>query len=338
MFLTKSKKSPYYQLLYEVKGKRTTVSTKTKNKSEAIKFLQKFKVEEKQKDKIQKIFLSDFRVEYTEYCKENKSKNYVRGCIKTTFTMLEKEFGNPELKDIATKSLDKFISRKYKISPYSALLVYRVTKAALNKAIQWKYLTENPLSSLKSPKVPKKFPIFINQEEFKVILSKIGNAKIKRICEIAFYTGMRISEITHLTWGCIDMNSEMIIVKNNDLFTTKNKTDRIIPMCNRVKEILVVEANSLNKVLTGHVFNKLPGIKYREDYISKAFKNAVKCTSVNQKVHLHTLRHSFASMLVSKGVSLYVVKELLGHSDFSTTQIYAHLQKESLVGAIKVLD
>jgi len=59
---------------------------------------------------------------------------------------------------------------------------------------------------------------------------------------------------------------------------------------------------------------------------------------MSERIHLHTLRHSFASTLVQDGVSLYVVKELLGHKDLSITQIYSHLQKENLISAVKVLD
>ncbi len=64
--------------------------------------------------------------------------------------------------------------------------------------------------------------------------------------------------------------------------------------------------------------------------VSKANRNA-------DKIHFHTLRHSFASLLVQKGVSLYVVKELLGHEDLATTQIYLHLQKQNLLDAVNLL-
>jgi integrase/recombinase XerC len=57
---------------------------------------------------------------------------------------------------------------------------------------------------------------------------------------------------------------------------------------------------------------------------------------LSNEIHFHTLRHSFASYLAIQGVSLYVVKELLGHKDISTTQIYAHLSKDSLKKAIEL--
>ncbi len=57
-------------------------------------------------------------------------------------------------------------------------------------------------------------------------------------------------------------------------------------------------------------------------------KKSVRAAELNDKIHFHSLRHSFASNLVQKGVSLYVVKELLGHEDIKTTQIYSHFSKK----------
>jgi integrase/recombinase XerD len=62
-----------------------------------------------------------------------------------------------------------------------------------------------------------------------------------------------------------------------------------------------------------------------EDYVSKKFKVAVRDSGLNDNIHFHTLRHSFASRLIQKGASVFVVKELLGQEDIKTTQIYSHL-------------
>ena len=81
----------------------------------------------------------------------------------------------------------------------------------------------------------------------------------------------------------------------------------------------------------------MKGIKLNEEFVSKSFKQAVRDAKINDKIHFHTLRHSFGSNLVQKGVSLYVVKELLGHEDMKTTQIFSHLQQENLIQAVNLL-
>ena len=78
-------------------------------------------------------------------------------------------------------------------------------------------------------------------------------------------------------------------------------------------------------------------IKLNEDYPSKQFKKAVRAAGLNDNIHFHTLRHSFASRLIQKGASVFVVKELLGHEDIKTTQIYSHLQTQDLEEAVKLL-
>lgn len=60
-------------------------------------------------------------------------------------------------------------------------------------------------------------------------------------------------------------------------------------------------------------------------------------SNLNDKIHSYSLRHSFASILVQRGISLYVVKELLGHKDPATTQIYSHLQQQNLRDAVNLL-
>ena len=69
-----------------------------------------------------------------------------------------------------------------------------------------------------------------------------------------------------------------------------------------------------------------------------AVREEAKENLIDSKIHFHDLRHSFASNLAQKGVSLYVIKELLGHTDIKTTMIYAHLKPENLRNAVDLLN
>src|SRR5690606_858711 len=116
-------------------------------------------------------------------------------------------------------------------------------------------------------------------------------------------------------------------------FTTKSKKERIIPIHPRIASIVIRQ----NSNSDDFIFNRKINFKYNEDYVSKQFKKALRAAKLNDKIHFHSLRHSFASNLVQKGVNLYVVKELLGHEDIKTTQIYSHLTQSSLLNAIQLL-
>ncbi|MEJ2614304.1 MAG: tyrosine-type recombinase/integrase [Ignavibacteriaceae bacterium] len=129
---------------------------------------------------------------------------------------------------------------------------------------------------------------------------------------------------------------------NTEEFTTKGKRERVIPINETLYPLLQKRLPKvINIKFDDLVFHK-NGFKYNGDYISRKLKKAVRKTAeklpINPALHFHDLRHSFASTLVKKGVSLFVVKELLGHKDIKTTQIYSHLTVDTLREAVKVLE
>ncbi len=340
MYLVKNKKSPYYQVIYYVNGKRTTISTKEKEKREAEKYLETFKnakkgieTEEKELTKqiLQNITLSDFEKEYLEYVVPTKSKAYIRS-IKLSFKQLESFLGNILLSKINVKALDQFITSTFSRTERGAHLYYRTLKAAFTKAVVWEYLSENPFKKIKFPKVAKSHPVFISVEEFKLICSAVEEQFLKDLFTVAFYTGMRLGEIVNMKSNWIDLNNKIITIRNGESFRTKSKKERIIPFNRNLKNIFEKYIGKEDE----YIFTRIEQIKLREDFVTKKFKKAVRSIGLNDKIHFHTLRHSFASMLIQKGVSLYVVKELLGHEDLSTTQIYSHLSTKNLYDAISM--
>ena len=150
---------------------------------------------------------------------------------------------------------------------------------------------------------------------------------------------MRLGELLNMRSSWIDFTQNIIITKNSNTFTTKSKKERIIPIHPKVLSILqkLKKTQPLLTLEDDFIFSHNQNIKFNEDFISKQFKKAVRAAKQNDQIHLHTLRHSFASNLVQKGASLYVVKELLGHEDIKTTQIYSHLTQSSLSSAIYLL-
>lgn len=341
MFLSKSKKSPFYQITYEVNDKRTTVSTKTSNKKEALKFLETFKFQllvDDQKfksipvTKQNSISLSKFEEEYIKSVSLSKSKHYVRS-VKLSFKHFKGFIGDLPLHKIELKQIDNFVNVVYSRSESGASLYFRTLKAAFSKAVIWNYLSENPLKKIKAPKVPKSNPIFINEAELILILNKTANQNLKNIFTVAFYTGMRLAEILNMKSSWIDTQQNIITLKNSVDFTTKSKKERIIPIHPRIASIIIKQ----NSKADDFIFNRKCDIKFNEDFVSKQFKKSLRAAKLNDDIHFHTLRHSFASNLVQRGVNLYVVKELLGHEDIKTTQIYSHLQQGNLSKAVNLL-
>ena len=338
MFLTKSNNSPYYQIIYFVDGKRTKKSTKKTTIKEAQKFLSRFNPEKEEKENIpQIILLSNFKREYIEYISSSKSKHYIKS-IKLSFSQLLSFCGDIQLQRLSIKDLDKFITSTFTRAPKASALYYRTLKAAFSKAVIWNYLSANPLKKIKSPKVIKQLPIFISEIELQLIISNTSESFLKDLFLTAFYTGMRAGELVNMKWSWIDLNQNTITVKCSDTFTTKSKQERIIPICTILRNNISKKIpKTINISTDDYFFTRIHGIKLNEDYISKKFKKVVRAVGLDDKIHFHTLRHSFASLLVQRGVSLYVVKELLGHENLSTTQIYSHLQQQNLMNAVNLL-
>ena len=343
MFLAKHHKSPFYQIVYFTDGKRNSISTKTKVKSEAMEFLSKFKnsVGEIPQEIIvqdiqNSITLSQFRDEYISYLTPIKSTKYISS-IKYSFHQFFSFCGDIQLPDINNRLIDKFIITSYSRTQRGAHLFYRTLKAALNKAIEWNYISSNPFTKVKFPKLSKSFPAFISEDELLIILTNTPNQYLKDIFTVGFYTGLRLGELINMRWSWIDFFQNQITVRCSNDFQTKSKKERIVPMSEKVKSILITRFNLAVHQPGEVVFFRIQKRKLHQETISKQFKDIVRKSNLNEKIHFHSLRHSFASLLAQKGISLYIIKELLGHEDLATTQIYSHLQQQNLQDAVNLL-
>ncbi|QQS37041.1 MAG: tyrosine-type recombinase/integrase [Ignavibacteriales bacterium] len=337
------KRGKYYQLQYfdETEQRIKRISTKCKMKTDAIKFLSQFNEKKLSQPELKYISLSQFLDEYLNYVKQNLSVKYYND-VHTTFKRMKETFGEIPLNKLTGYNLEQFLTATYQVSKYACKHHFNNLRSAFNKAIQWGYLEVNPMQKIKTPKLPQNNPIFINEIELNQILNYLTKKEFTDIYLLAFHTGMRLGEIVNLRWNQIQLNERVIRVLNTDEFTTKGKKERVIPINSKLYSILI---NRLPKVinLSGNdlLFHN-NGIKLNGDFVSKKFKEAIRKASIeiniNSQLHMHDLRHSFASNLAKKGVSLYIIKELLGHRDIKTTQIYAHLTIDSLREAVRVLE
>lgn len=335
MNLAKRKNGIYYiQYFDSVENKIRRVSTSKRNKKEALLFLSEFNGHLSLKTQLNYYSLSDFKDEYIRYIGRTYSTKYLSS-IELSFRQLSKKINNVLLLDIKVNQVQEFLSETFQRTEKGAELYLRTLKASFNRAVDWGYINENPFKKVKLPKSQKSFPVFISEEELNKILGNIKNEELGRLSTLAFFTGMRLGELTNLKWSEVDLKSRLITITNDKSFSTKSKKDRIVPISKKIIDMLKGKMKEANK--SEFVFSKTDGIKFNNDYVSKNFKKAVRKTEVDEKIHFHTLRHSFASRLVQKGVSIYIVMELLGHKDVTTTQIYSHLQPNNFIDVVDLL-
>jgi len=274
------------------------------------------------------ISLKDLIKKYLEWSKNTKAQNTYITDQKACKDLLEYFENNIKLSQIKLSKLEGWKiwlvdSKGY--SKVTANIRIRHIKSMFSKALEWQYLEENPAEKLKQYKIPKGKPDFLTEEEVKKLFSVIENKIHLAIFNLLYFTGMRLSEAINLTWGDVDFEEGFIKVRNKKDWHTKNYKERFIPIHTKLYEHLY-HLKEVSK-------NKVVPLKYR--YIQQLFEKYSKKAGV--KATPHILRHSIATAMASKGVSLQAIKEILGHSDYSTTLIYAKMTDEYKKKALEVI-
>ena len=203
-----------------------------------------------------------------------------------------------------------------------------------------RYIDSNPAISLSAPKRPKSLPKFLTPEEVEQILNNLkidtpAGFRNRVILELLWATGMRVSELSNLNFG--DLNLE----ENEIRVFGKGAKERIVLMSDRAKGYLKQYINSARKLIapeynTGEVNDESPlfinntGFRLQNKTIRKVINETVEKIELPKKVTPHVFRHSFATKLIENGADLRVVQELLGHAGISNTQIYTHISMKHM--------
>jgi len=335
MFLTKLKNGYYYVYFLDINGKRNKISTRTKIRSEARKFLILFQTtfSERKKVKLEPLTLKQFRWEFLKHSESYHSWKTTLD-YKSTFNEMLVYFGDILLTEFTQRNIEEFIQMKIrKVSLHTGRRHLINVKAILNRAVAYGYLENNPAKNIKRIKPPEKLPLFFTKEEFNELLKAIDNNDWKDIVEFAVNTGLRQMEILNLHKRQFSEQDRMIILDNH-YHTTKSRKIRNMPLNARAFEIVSRRVTNEKSEL---IFT-LDGERILQDNLQDKFRKYVVAAELNPKLTFHCLRHTFASWLVQKGVSIYEVSKLLGHADIKTTQIYAHLRSDDLRDAVAKLD
>jgi integrase/recombinase XerD len=201
-------------------------------------------------------------------------------------------------------------------------------KALFNYLFKEGKVSSDVAELLKSPKIEKKVPDVLTIKEVELLLEQPKNSSPKEIrdkamLELLYATGIRVTELISLK--CIDVNYDMGYIVCHD----KNK-ERVIPFGAKASAALEHYMNNARSFLVEDesnqiLFTNCSGKPMSRQGFWKLIKHYAKKAGIKSEITPHTLRHSFAAHLVENGADLKSVQEMLGHSDISTTQIYASM-------------
>jgi integrase len=327
----KKRENGFWYVGYIVNDKKHWITTKCKKKPEAILFLKNFTDESV--TPTSDLLLSDL---FNQLKNSKKLRTTTLRCYNTSITKFKKLCGDKYISDYKLNDLERFkqINLDNKVSDTTTNIYMRSIISVFSYGVKNNYLKENPFSFSQLIKVQKITPVFISQDEFNILISKVTDETLKDFFITSANTGMRLSELVNLKWLNINFEKKQIVVTNTDEFTTKSGKSRVIPMNDLVLSILSKRFEQRNN--TEYVFNK-NGYRYNTSYISHKFKKYVVKANLNSKYHIHSLRHSFASWLALREVPIFSIQQLLGHSSVNTTLQYSHLSSSGLHSVVNKL-
>lgn len=203
-----------------------------------------------------------------------------------------------------------------------------------------KLVDSNPALNLNTPKRPKSLPKFLTTDEIEKILNGIkidtpAGFRNRVILELLWATGMRVSELSNLNFGNLNLENNEITVFG------KGAKERIVLISERAKLLLqryldnarplVAKGFTLEAITEiTPVFINNTGYRLQNKTIRNVINDVVNSINLPKKVTPHMFRHSFATRLIEHGADLRIVQELLGHASISNTQIYTHVSTQRL--------
>jgi integrase/recombinase XerC len=206
-------------------------------------------------------------------------------------------------------------------------------RAFFKYLVRTKKITVNPVSVLVSPKLGKKLPEFFREDEMRdalrnVTADSVQGLRDRAILELFYGTGMRLSELINMNITDLDFHAGTVKVLG------KGGKERIIPVGRNIRQSVYLYFQNRNEYhpKTGNLamFLNRSGERISPRGVQLIVQRCLKKVSDKKKLSPHVLRHTFATHLLDHGADLQAVKELLGHVNLSTTQIYTHLTMDRL--------
>lgn len=233
-----------------------------------------------------------------------------------------------------------------------SMIEYGISARTINRKISclksyFKYLARtgqtetNPMLRVISPKTGRQLPEFVKEADMNKLLSEIKfedgfeGTRNKSIILTFYLTGMRISELINIKITDIDMSGQQVKILG------KRNKERLVPLPDHLKATLKEylakrsEIHGSDPQVNPYLFITNRGKQTYQKLVYRIINKYLSYVSTNAKKSPHTLRHSFATIMLNKGAELNSIKEILGHSSLSATQVYTHNSIEKLIQIYK---
>jgi site-specific recombinase XerD len=237
------------------------------------------------------------------------------------YGVLLRYFGNIAINSVTTDSLKGYLVEQGEhLKPSSLGHRIRFLKSIFKWAHEEGFIVKNPASKIKEPKIGKRIPKFLTEQEIEHLRESCHTPMEKALFEFMYSTGCRIGEIIRLNRDEINFHSQSVIVHG------KGDKEREVYFNVRCDIWLkrYLEARKDNDPSL-FVTERRPQHRMTIDLMRYIVKRISKRSGINKSIHPHQLRHSYATHLMNNGAPLEVIQSLLGHEKSETTKVYAQL-------------
>ncbi|MBS1610206.1 MAG: tyrosine-type recombinase/integrase [Bacteroidetes bacterium] len=265
-----------------------------------------------------------------------KLRAYSPSTIKTYFNEMSQLLQT--INSIPADALTPEHLRRYLVYCYEKLSLTENTLHSRINALKFYYEQvlgrEKFFWEIPRPKKRHILPKVLGETEIRRLFTALQNKKHKAVLFTAYSAGLRVSEVVNLQLTHIDRSRMQLFIKD-----AKGKKDRYVMLSPVLLDILTNYYKTANPRPIKYLFEgPEPGTAYSASSMQRIFQIARKNAGIGKELSFHSLRHSFATHLLEKGIDIKYIKELLGHFDIKTTARYLHVKKEHLINIESPLD
>lgn len=239
-----------------------------------------------------------------------------------------------DLSKINVEHIRLYVSKIYnKLSPASISRRLATLRTLFKYSVKRGWTETNPAKEVASPKLPKRIPNFLTEQEINTLLTTPkgeawSRCRDRAMLELLYATGMRVSEIVDLNRESVDYNEMTVRIFG------KGRKERIVPINKKTVAAVQKYLNSIEERVdkkTKPIFVNNRGSKLTTRSVERMIQKHAKCAGIQKKVTPHVLRHSIATHLLGAGADIRGIQELLGHTCLTTTQKYTQVPVDKLM-------
>lgn len=266
---------------------------------------------------------------------QNTIESYSRDLDKLTLFLEENDIKSSPI------SIDKTMVQQFiyevakKVNPRSQARIISGLRSFFDYLVFEDYRETNPTDLLEAPKIGRKLPDTLSEEEINELISAV---------DLSHSQGERNRTILETMYSCGLRVSELVTLKISDLFfeegfikvTGKGNKERFVPIHYNAQKYITIYISEIrshlkpSKGFEDTLFLNRRGKGLTRQMIFTILKDLSVKINLNKKISPHTLRHSFATHLLKNGADLRAIQQMLGHESITTTEVYVHLDTSYL--------